>query len=131
MESTNYFGPALDPTGPALYWGWACNPLPVIPRYILGMGLPSETVGKGPACFWPWQEPLFPAALPSALPEVPAVSVITRLALRMFSGLSFTVTVSLYSGTRSLSSGRFTYTMPLYREKQGRKHPMGCEECFP
>lgn len=56
------------------------------------------------------------------------MSVITRLALRMFSGLSFTVTVSLYSGTRSLSSGRFTYTMPLYREKQGRKHPVGCEE---
>lgn len=41
------------------------------------------------------------------------MSVITRLALRMFSGLSFTVMVSLYSATRSLSSGRFTYTMPL------------------
>lgn len=59
------------------------------------------------------------------------MSIITRLALRMFSGLSFTVTVSLYSATRSLSSGRFTYTMPLYREKQGRKHRVGCGECFP
>lgn len=54
------------------------------------------------------QEPLLPPALPSVPLEASAVSVITRLALRMFSGLSFTVMVSLYSATRSLSSGRFT-----------------------
>lgn len=40
--------------------------------------------------------------------EALAVSIITRLALRMFSGLSFTVMVSLYSATCSLSRGRFT-----------------------
>lgn len=60
------------------------------------------------AWFWPWQEPLLPPAWLPALLEALAVSIITRLALRMFSGLSFTVTVSLYSATCSLSSGRFT-----------------------
>lgn len=90
------------------------QPPPCDPQILFGDGVAiGNTVGKGAACFWPWQEPLFPPALPSAPLEVPAVSVITRLALRMFSGLSFTVMVSLYSATRSLSSGRFTYTMPL------------------
>jgi len=58
-----------------------------------------------PPVFWPWQEPLLPA---SCTAGGLTVSVITRLALRMFSGLSFTVMVSLYSATCSLSKGRFT-----------------------
>lgn len=57
--------------------------------------------------FWSWQEPLLPCPASYTAGGL-AVSVITRLALRMFSGLSFTVMVSLYSATRSLSKGRFT-----------------------
>ena len=64
-------------------------------------------MGKCTTWFWP-RQPLLPPTLLPALLEAPAVSIITRLALRMFSGLSFTVMVSLYSATRSLSRGWFT-----------------------
>lgn len=63
---------------------------------------------NAPPDFGHGKERLLPPALPSVSPEALAVSIITRLALRMFSGLSFTVMVSLYSATCSLSRGRFT-----------------------
>lgn len=95
---------------------WSCSPLgrglqpfPCDPQMLLGdEAATGNTVGKYTAWFWPQQEPVLPPTLPPASLEAPAVSVITRLALRMFSGLSFTVMVSLYSASRSLSSGRFT-----------------------
>lgn len=45
----------------------------------------------------------------------PSVSCsLTFLAMRGFSGLSFTDTVSLYSGMRSRSRGRLTVTIPVW-----------------
>lgn len=49
---------------------------------------------------------------PALRPAVPAS--LTLLAMRGFSGLSFTETVSLYSGIRSRSRGRFTVTIPVW-----------------
>lgn len=43
----------------------------------------------------------------------PVSSSLTLLAMRGFSGLSFTEMVSLYSGIRSRSSGRFTVMTPV------------------
>ena len=101
-------------TCPKPYWscsllGRGLQPPPCDPQMLWGdEAAIGNAVGKCITCFWPWQESLLPPALLPASLEAPAVSVITRLALRMFSGLSFTVTVSLYSATCSLSSGRFT-----------------------
>jgi hypothetical protein len=56
---------------------------------------------------------LFPS--PPLLPHPTSVSCsLTFLAMRGFSGLSFTETVSLYSGMRSRSRGRLTVTIPVW-----------------
>lgn len=54
--------------------------------------------------------------LPPLLPFPPTLSLfsLTFLAMRGFSGLSFTETVSLYSGMRSRSRGRLTVTIPVW-----------------
>lgn len=47
-------------------------------------------------------------------PPPPVSCSLTFLAMRGFSGLSFTETVSLYSGMRSRSRGRLTVTTPVW-----------------
>lgn len=72
-----------------------------------------------------------PLFFPSpSLPHPPSVSCsLTFLAMRGFSGLSFTETVSLYSGMRSRSRGRLTVTIPVWDvpgwldEQAGTPHP--------
>lgn len=58
--------------------------------------------------------------LPAPLP--PVLSSLTLLAMRGFSGLSFTEMVSLYSGIRSRSRGRFTVTIPVWDVEGGELH---------
>lgn len=81
------------------------QPPPCAPQ----MFLEGETaVGNALPCFLAMAGAPCPTTLRLAPLAAPSVSIITRLALRMFSGLSFTVMVSLYSATRSRSKGRFT-----------------------